>query len=95
MSSWQSSTPTWRFAKSLVTRSEFFLAVADEFGDVQGRSLLRDLVIDALGHRSALYALEAGELPKKVWFALCAAMQVPENRWHGAGLPTPRADTPA
>lgn len=78
-----------------MTRSEFFLAVADEFGDAQGRSLLRDLVIDALGHRSALDALEDGELPKKVWFALCAAMQVPENRWRGAGLPTPRADTPA
>ena len=78
-----------------MTRSEFFLAVADEFGDIQGRSLLRDLVIDALGHRSALDALEDGELPKKVWFALCAAMQVPENRWHGAGVPQPKADTPA
>ncbi len=78
-----------------MTRSEFFLAVDDEFGELQGRSLLRDLVIDALGHQSALEALEAGVTPKKVWFELCAAMQVPENRWHGAGLPQPKADTPA
>ena len=78
-----------------MTRSEFFLAVADEFGEIQGRSLLRDLVIDALGDRSALEALDAGVMPKKVWIDLCAAMQVPENRWHGAGLPQPKADTPA
>jgi len=78
-----------------VTRSEFFLAVAHEFGEIQGRSLLRDLVIDALDDRSALEALDAGVMPKKVWFELCAAMQVPENRWHGAGLPAPKADTPA
>ncbi len=78
-----------------MTLSEFYLAVTDEFGDRQGRTLVRDLVIDALGHQSAHEALEAGETPKKVWFELCAAMQVPENRWHGAGLPQPKADTPA
>jgi hypothetical protein len=33
-----------------VTRSEFFIAVDDEFGPLQGRALLRDLVMDSLGH---------------------------------------------
>ena len=78
-----------------MTLSEFYLAVSDEFGETQGRALLRDLVIDGLGNQSAREALDAGETPKKVWFELCAAMQVPENRWHGAGLPQPKADTPA
>ena len=78
-----------------MTLSEFYLAVSDEFGETQGRALQRDLVIDGLGHQSAREALDAGETPKKVWFELCAAMQVPENRWHGAGLPQPKADTPA
>ena len=78
-----------------MTLSGFYLAVSDEFGEIQGRALLRDFVIDGLGHQSAREALDAGETPKKVWFELCAAMQVPENRWHGAGLPQPKADTPA
>jgi hypothetical protein len=77
-----------------VTRSEFFLAVDDEFGEVQGRSLLRDFVIDGLDHRTASEALAEGVAPRAVWFALCQAMQVPEARWHGAGLPQPTPDTP-
>ena len=78
-----------------MTRSEFFLAVESEFGDLQGRSLLRDLVMDSLDHQSALEALEAGVPPKKVWAELCAVMNVPDSRRHGAGLPQPKADTPA
>lgn len=78
-----------------MTRSEFFLAVDDEFGEVQGRSLLRDLVVSELGDRTAQVALADGVAPKAVWYALCAAMQVPQHRWHGAGLPKPGSDTPA
>ena len=78
-----------------MTRSEFLLAVADEFGELQGRSLLRDLVMDALDHQSALDALEAGVPPKTVWSELCEVMNVPESRRHGAGLPQPKVDTPA
>ncbi len=78
-----------------MTRSEFFRAVDDEFGVSQGRALLRDLVVAELGDRTAATALADGMTPKAVWFALCAAMQVPEHRWHGAGLPTPTPDTPA
>jgi len=76
-----------------VTRSEFFRAVDDEFGPIQGRSLLRDLVVGELEDRTATTALMDGVSPKVVWFALCAAMQVPTHRWHGAGLPTPTSET--
>ena len=78
-----------------MTLSEFHLAIEDEFGALQGRSLLRDLVIGDLDNRSARDALAAGVNPKVVWFALCEAMQVPKNRWHGAGLPATVGDTPA
>ena len=83
-----------------MTRSEFFLAVEDEFGSSQGRSLLRDFVIDGLRNRTADEALAEGVAPKTVWYALCEAMQVPPHRWHGAGLAdpalaTPMPDTPA
>lgn len=78
-----------------MTHSEFFLAVDAEFGELQGRSLLRDLVLATLGHHSPLEALEAGIAPKKVWLELCTAMEVPEDRRHGVGLPAPQADTPA
>jgi hypothetical protein len=77
-----------------VTRSEFFLAVTDQFGDAQGRALLRDLVIDALDHRTSSESLEDGVAPRDVWFALCEAMRVPQHQWHGVGLRAPTGDTP-
>ena len=70
--------------------SEFRLAVEQEFGDAYGRSLLRDLVLPELGNRTGEEALEGGVRPRDVWYALCAAMDVPENRRHGAGLREPR-----
>ena len=69
--------------------SEFRRAVATEFGEHYGRALLRDLVIDSLGHRTSDQALAAGVPERDVWLALCEAMEVPVERWHGAGLPTP------
>ena len=77
-----------------MTHSEFFIAVDDEFGPCQGRALVRDLVMDSLGDRTAQQALEAGVAPKRVWLALCGAMQVPLGRQHGVGLIEPLADTP-
>lgn len=78
-----------------MTRSEFFLAVEEEFGTLQGRALLRDLVIQELENSTADAALARGLNPKVVWFALCEAMQVPKSQWYGAGIPAPVADTPA
>ena len=73
-----------------MTRSEFSRAIAVEFGEAYGRSLVRDLVLTPLGERTAEQALAAGVAPREIWLALCAAMDVPRERWHGAGRPEPR-----
>lgn len=65
--------------------SEFHRAVDDEFGVVQGRMLVRELVIDELTGRTADQALSAGVPAGDVWFALCRANDVPKSRWHGRG----------
>jgi hypothetical protein len=78
-----------------VTHSEFLIAVDDEFGPLQGRALLRDLVLDSLGHSTSEQALLGGVAPKVVWLALCQAMDVPLGRQHGVGLSAPLSDTPA
>jgi hypothetical protein len=72
-----------------VTRSEFLRAIADEFGEVQGRALCRDVVIQSLDNRTADVALTDGEAPKAVWAALCEVMGVATHRRHGVGLRTP------
>lgn len=69
--------------------SEFRRAVAAEFGEQYGRALLRDLVIDKIGGRTADQALAAGVPERNVWLALCEAMEVPVERRHGVGLPEP------
>ncbi|ROS59705.1 DUF3046 family protein [Frigoribacterium sp. PhB160] len=70
--------------------SEFTTAVTDEFGEAYGRVVTRDLVIAALGDRTADDALAGGVPPREVWLALCAAEGVPIERRHGVGLPEPR-----
>jgi hypothetical protein len=72
-------------------KSEFARAVHDEFGDAYGRVLTRDLVIQALGDRTADQAIAQGEPPRDVWLALCEAEGVPVSRRYGVGLPEPRA----
>jgi hypothetical protein len=73
-----------------VTRSEFARAVADQFGEAYGRSLMRDLVLTPLGDRTAHQALTAGVAPRDIWLALCEAMDVPREHWYGAGRPEPK-----
>jgi para-aminobenzoate synthetase/4-amino-4-deoxychorismate lyase len=63
--------------------SEFWTLVDEEFGRAQGRSLVRDHVVGALGHRTAEQALEAGDDPREVWLALAAELEVPRERWWG------------
>ncbi|RZS57652.1 DUF3046 family protein [Microcella putealis] len=48
---------------------------------------MRDLVLGDVGNRTAEQALDAGLAPRDVWFALCAATDVPRDRWYGAGRP--------
>ena len=70
-------------------QSEFQAAVAEEFGDGYGGAIVGDLVLTALGGRTAREALAAGVRPREVWLALCEATDVPEERRHGAGRPVP------
>jgi len=71
-------------------KSEFSRAVSDEFGEAYGRVVTRDLVISALGDRTADEAVAGGVPPRDVWLALCDAEGVPVERRHGVGLPKPR-----
>jgi hypothetical protein len=68
-----------------VRLSEFWLAVSDEFGPTYGRVLAHDLVLGALGDRTAQQALAAGLPAREVWLALCEAQDVPQNRRYGVG----------
>lgn len=70
-------------------RSEFERAVTSEFGS-RGPSLMADLVLPALGSRTAQEALAAGTAPREVWLALCAETDVPLARRHGAGRDEPK-----
>lgn len=70
-------------------RSEFERAVRDEFG-ARGAALVADLVLSALGGRTAAEALAAGLAPKEIWLALCAETDVPLERRHGAGRLDPK-----
>jgi len=65
--------------------SEFWQAVADEFGDAYGRAVTRDLVLGALGDRTPAQAIASGIDPRAVWAALCSASDVPEDRRYGVG----------
>ena len=75
-----------------MTRSEFLRALSDEFGGVMAHSVSRDVIIGALGNRSAMEALDGGMEPKVVWGALSEAMDVPVTRRHGVGLIDPKPE---
>jgi len=69
-----------------VRNREFWQLVDEVFGPAYGRSLTRDLVIDALGGRTAYQAIETGEEPRSVWHALCDAMELPDARRWGSDV---------
>jgi len=70
-------------------RSEFERAVDTEFGPRAG-ALMADLVLPALGGRTARQAIDAGMPPREIWLALCDEMDVPRDRRYGAGRMEPR-----
>ncbi|WP_353987649.1 DUF3046 domain-containing protein [Ruicaihuangia caeni] len=70
-------------------RSEFWVAVDDEFGP-HGRVLTRDLTLLALGGVTAEQALDRGFAPREVWLALARENDVPPGRWHGVGQREPK-----
>ena len=61
--------------------SEFWRAVADEFGGAYGRHLAQSQVMSSLGERTPAEAIEAGLPVKFVWVEFCRQMDVPEERW--------------
>jgi len=69
--------------------SEFRFAVAEEFGEVHGRALVREMTLGDLKGLTAEEGLAAGRPPAAVWAALCRETDVPIERWHGRGLPDP------
>ena len=74
--------------------SEFWALVADEFGDMYGRSIAADLVIKKLDDLTAEQALARGDDPRRIWFARCETMQVPRERWWGVERPGARPRRP-
>jgi len=48
------------------------------------------LVLGELGGRTGDQAFASGVSARDVWFALCAAKDVPRSRWNSAGKPAPR-----
>lgn len=70
-------------------RSEFLRAVGLEFG-ARASTLMSDLVLDALGNKTAVEALDAGVAPREIWLALCAETDVPAERRYGVGRLEPR-----
>lgn len=51
--------------------------MTERFGSAYAESLARDVVLAAVGERSAVEALEAGVEPKDVWLAVCEYAEVP------------------
>jgi Protein of unknown function (DUF3046) len=60
--------------------SDFWRLMDDEFGPAYSRVLARDLVLSAVGGRTALEALQAGIGPKAIWLAVCDLQDVPPER---------------
>jgi hypothetical protein len=73
-----------------VRLSEFWIAVADEFGAEYGRVLTHDLVLGDIGGLTAEQAIAKGVATREIWLALCRATDVPPSRWYGVGMREPK-----
>lgn len=70
--------------------SELRAAMEAAFGN-RATSVASDLVLGALGHRTAEEALAEGEPPGVVWSAICDAQELgDELRWHHRREPAKR-----
>lgn len=70
--------------------SEFWLAMADEFGEAYGRVLARDAVLEEIGGLTPEQAIKAGVPPRSIWLAVCRSSDVPPERWYGVGQRVPK-----
>jgi len=69
-----------------VKHSEFRQALDETFGSAYGRTLAAELVLLALGSRTADQALADGVAPQLVWDAVCEEMDLDERvRWRHRG----------
>ena len=63
--------------------TEFRDLMVAGFGPLRAASVAADHVFSALDGRTADQALDAGEDPRRVWFAVCDDFDVPEMLRHG------------
>ena len=64
--------------------------MTDEFGEAYGRVIAHDIVLGALGSRTAEQAIAAGIPTRDVWLAICDAQDVPTERRYGVGQREPK-----
>ena len=70
--------------------SEFRQALDETFGAAYGRTLASELVLLALGGRTAEVALAEGVAPQEVWDAVCREMDLDARvRWRHRGTLDP------
>ena len=64
--------------------------MSDEFGQSYAQVIIDDLVLGALGDKTAAAAIKAGDDLRLVWQAICEANGVPKERWHGKAKIKPK-----
>jgi hypothetical protein len=67
--------------------SDFWRLMDEEFGSGYSRVLASQLVLAAVGGRTAHQALEAGVAPRAIWLAVCDMQDVPAERRLGKDIP--------
>lgn len=67
-------------ASAAMRLSEFWALMEQEFGGPYGRTIAGGHAIHAMGDKTAVDAIEAGESVRAVWLALCNDLQIPEER---------------
>ncbi|WP_338748048.1 DUF3046 domain-containing protein [Janibacter alittae] len=60
--------------------SRFWTLMTDEFGQAYADTLARGHVVQSLGERTVVAALEDGVPPRLVWESLCEDLGIPEHR---------------
>ena len=70
-----------RYARE-VRLTTFWERMERRFGAAYAASVARDIVVAALGGRTAQEAIDAGTPPQEVWTAVCEAVEVPLSERH-------------
>lgn len=67
--------------------SKFRELMNDEFGAAYASVIQADLALSEFNDRTATRLIADGEDLREVWFAICRANSVPQERWHGLNRP--------